>query len=299
MSPLLTLAWLLLQGGTALAAEPASLTAALEDARTNPEKPFELRVDCTDQDGRRSLQVIQGTVAVWGNERQLLLTDDDRGKLLDTLIDAGFAGFEARYGETRKAEKQEAPLRVSCRVRVVLDGLEKSSVQVMDGEQSDELLGLARDLLDLVEPLADAGVTADSIEDGLGKLAAGALAPEVLELRMVRLPDAGTDPGGWILRIAGGQVSHQPYTPGSVVGYTETRDLSAEEVRGIVAALRESEFSTLPINVRATGLIEIELGVLGRRKTVAGRPTFRAASTEAEARFKRLVEILAEVPAHP
>lgn len=296
MSPLLTLAWLLLQGANVHGAGSAALTAALKAARENPQTPFDLRVDCTDQDGRRSLRVIAGKVAVWDNESQLLLTDTQRGKLLDKLLGAQFSGFDARYGETPKTEKQEAPLRVSCRVLVAIDDLEKSSVQVMDGEQSEQLLGLARRLLDLVEPLASSGVRADSVEDGLEKLANGMLAPEVLEMRMVTLPDAGTGAPGSILRIDGGRISRQAYTPGETVGEVTSRDLSSTDLRLALDALQDANFPELPLNLSTDSFTEIEIGILGQRKTVVARSTFRPAAADQQDAFARMLAILGTLP---
>lgn len=299
MFPLLIFGWLMLQYSTALAIERDPLTAALEAARQNPQAPFELRVDCTDEEGRRSLRVIRGSVAVWGNERQLRLTDNERDRLLDTLLDADFAEFDARYGETRKAEKQEAPLRVSCRVLVALEGLEKSSVQIMDGKQSEKLLGLAQSLLDLIEPRAAAGIAADSVEDGLAKLASGTLAPEVLELRMVTLPDAGTDAAGSILRIEGGRISRQAYTPGRTVGDVRSSELSPADFCLVLDALQDAAFQELPINLAADSFTEIELGILGRRKTVVARSTFRPAAAGQQAAFTDMLALLGTLPTAP
>jgi hypothetical protein len=286
IASLAALACVVSPGPGPIAHTAAPLMAALEAAREDAGIPFRLRVDCTDRGRKRSLDVMRGFVAVWGNERQVILGDDDRDELLNALVDADFASFAPRYGETPKADRQEAPLRISCLVRVVVQDLEKTSVQILDGDQSDRLLGLARRLLDRIEPLAAAGVTAASLEDGLAKLADGTLAPEVLNLRLLTLPAADA---GQIFRIDGGRMSKQRYAPGKAVGTERTGDLAPCQLQDIVSALRGARFWELPVNLH-------EVRVLSRRKTVIARPGFTPASAERQAAFAGLVTRLAGQP---
>ncbi|MGB5337363.1 MAG: hypothetical protein WBN07_17220, partial [Woeseiaceae bacterium] len=196
--PLFSLVFLIMQGGPAPAATPEPLTAALTAARADSGVPFHLRVNCTERDSRRSLEVIRGSVAVWGNHWQVRLAAKDRAALIDMLLDADFAHFAPRYGEKPKADKQEAPLKVSCRIHVAVQEAKKTSIQLLDGEPSEQLLGLARQLLDRIEPLAADGVMAADLEDGLAKLADGALAPEVLRLRLLSLHESENGRAGSI-----------------------------------------------------------------------------------------------------
>lgn len=294
--PLTAVAWLIVQSGSAAAATQDSLAAALEAARADADIPFQLLVDCTDQDRKRSLRVIRGTVAVWGNERQVRLSTDHRNVLIDMLVDADFAGFAPRYGETPKADRQEAPLRVSCRIQVATQGLQKASVQVLDGEQSEQLLGLARRLLDSIEPLAADGVTAANLEDGLAKLAGGTLTPEVLGLRFVTLPETGGRGSGVILRIENGEISKQDYAPGKAIGPVRSRELAQCQLRDVVSALRRAQYWELPINVYADAVIELEVHVLSQRKSVIARPTFNRAPTEKQTAFADLLTRLTGQP---
>jgi hypothetical protein len=282
--------------GSASAAVRDSLTAALEAARADAAISFHLRVDCTDQGTKRSLEVIRGTVAVWSNELQLTLAAEDRSALIDLLLDHDFASFAPRYGENPKAEKQEAPLRVSCRIHLALQGVEKSSVQILDWEQSELLLGLARGVLNRIEPLAARGVAAAGLEDGLTKIADGVLAPEVLSLRLLTLPGAGGGQSGSILRIEGGQISRQAYVPGKTVGQIRTQDLAACQLRDIVSALRGAQFWALPINLHADAVAELEVSVLSQRKIVIARTGFKVAPEEKQAAFAGLLSRLMDQP---
>ena len=295
--PLAALALLVMQYALMPAAAAESLTAALTAARADAGIPLNLRVDCAEGASRRSLDVIRGDVAVWGNERQVRLAAKDRGALIELLIEADFEHFAPRYGERPKADKQEAPLKVSCRIHVALRGVEKSSVQLLDGEPSERLLGLARQLLDRIEPLAAGGVTAATLEDGLAKLADGALAAEIVELRLVTIPDAGNAKPGAILRIEGGQVSRQDYAPGTAIGAVRTEDLTECQLRDVISALYDARFWELPVNLRADTLTELEVRVLSQRKTVIARPSFKAAPPPQQAALAELLGQLADLPA--
>jgi hypothetical protein len=234
---------------------------------------------------------------VWGNERQVRLADKDRAALIDMLLDADFAHFAPRYGEKPKADKQAAPLKVSCRIHVAVQGAEKTSIQLLDGEPSEQLLGLARQLLDHVEPLAASGAMATTLEDGLRQLADGALAAELLDLRLVTIPDAGDDAAGAIVRIERGQISRQAYEPGKAVGAVQTQDLAQCQLREVISALHDTRLWELPINMYADAVTELEVRVLSQRKTVIARPTFKRASVKQQQAFAGLLSRIENPPA--
>jgi len=268
------------------------LNDVIESAVNDPNTSFQLDVYCTDVQSRRSLTIFHGTVGVWNGERQVRLHADDRRALLQLLHDAGFASFEARYGGQKKADKQEAPLRVTCRVYLELAGREKTSIQLLEGEQSSELIGLAGGLLDVVEPRAANGVVAATLDDGLAKIADGVLAPEIIELRLLQLPKDTTARPGSILRIRGGNISRQPYAPGKLVGEVDSSPLDACVTREVVAALIDARAWDLPRNLRREGTTELDVGVLGSRVSVLARSSFRNAEADAQARFERMIDRL-------
>ena len=288
MSPILLFALLMSPVSADLPADAKAFSRSLRAARDAPGIPLSLDVECTHGSGRRSIEVIRDHVAVWNGALQVRLDEADRASLIDLLIDADFASFEERYGDVRKPEKLEAPLRVSCRVHAEVDGVEKTSVQLFDGEQSAELLGLARALIDVVEPKAGEGESARSIEDGLAKIAAGKLAPELLDLRWLGLPDTGNGQKGFIVRISRGRIEFQPYTPGEAIGETASSALTAGRLDLLIRAFEKAEFWRLPLNLRADGLNEIELTILDQERTVIARPTFKAATPGQQAAFADL-----------
>ena len=273
------------------------MRGAIQGAIKDPDTPFQLEVFCTDVQSRRSLVVFRGTIGVWNGERQVRLDAGDRRALLQLLLDADFAGFEARYGGQNKADKQEAPLRAACRVRIAVAGIEKESTQMLDGEQSPELLGLATALLDLVEPRAIDGIAASNLENGLANLASRALAPELLELRLLRLYEDKSDPTGFILRIRGGQFSHQPYVPGELVGDIDSRPLDSCVLHQLVSALMEAQVWNVPRNLNYKGTTELEVAVLGFHYSVSARSSFRSADTAVQSRFQRLIDRIERIVA--
>lgn len=279
------------------AADGDGLNAAIENAANDANAPFQLGVFCTNAQSRRSLTVYRGTVGVWNGNRQVRLRADDRRDLLELLLDSSFADFDDRYGGQKKADKQEAPLRATCRVSITIAGIEKTSIQLRDGEQSPDLLELAAALLDRIEPLAEDSIAATSLEEGLVNLASGAIAPELLELRFLWLPKEKSAATGFILRIRGGEISRQRYAPGKLVGDIETQSLDGCMVRELINALSDAAVWDLPRNLSHEGTAELEVAVLNSRHTISARSSFRSAEGDIQARFERMIGRLEEIGA--
>lgn len=279
------------------AAEGGALSDAIENAVNDSNTPFQIDVFCTNAQSRRSLTVFRGAVGVWNGDRQVKLPADDRRALLQMLLDAGFADFDARYGEQKKADKQEAPLRAICRVSIAIAGIEKTSIQLRDGEQSPDLLGLAGDLLDRIEPRAAGGVVVTNLKDGLVNLAHGAIAPELLELRLLRLLEDKGVAAGFILRVRGSEMTRQPYVPGQLVGDIDTWSLDGCMVRELADILIKAGVWDLPRNVHHEGIAELEVAVLGSRYSLSARSSFRSAEGDIQARFERMIGRLEEIGA--
>jgi hypothetical protein len=270
------------------------MAAVLEAARGDEPPPFHLIVHRTDENGQRSFELFPSGVAVWNRRAQITLPPAVRASLLEILRKKKFADLAPSYGGKGKPGLEGAALRITCRVALELDGLEKTSVQQADGEQSAELAALADALLDRVEPLAVNGMTADDLEDGLRKLAGGDLAPEVFRLRFLWLPDDGD---GEILLMRDGLESRKAYAPGRHIGEETTSKLTSDRLTAVIKALLAADVASLPVNLWSDELVEIEVAVFGYRTTVIGRDFSRLASDEesdAGKRFARLVAFLHE-----
>lgn len=269
-------------GGT----DSQALQERIEGAASTRAHPFYLLVNCVDANGIRAAEVYRGQLGTWRSTRQFELPEVVRAGLLQTLANQRFADFAASYGGFDKPEKAEAPIRVACRIHLELDGLTKTSIQQVDGDQSQAFARLATDLLDALEPLGAIGTGVTDLEDALYGLADGRLAPEALELRFVELPvgrASGSADGsvGQILRIERAVLSRQAYLPGETLDEPVRRAFDACDAQGLYAALLAAAPWKLPINVRTTHQLDLELEMLGVKARVLGRPFDRSEANEA------------------
>jgi hypothetical protein len=251
------------------------LRQAIQTAKNQQDSPFTLDVRCTDAQVRRVLQVYSAGVGVWNRHTQISLPWPLRSRLLGLLLDYDFPAFSDRYGEKAKSGKMEGPLRVSCEINFAIGSLQKSSAQLSDGPQSANFTDLAKALLNEAEPLAGKGLTIKNLTDGLDKLASGILASQVFSLRYVEIPSPGSALDGVIVRIGDGQLTRQVYTPGRVMGEPISDKLTVGQFHTLVETLQAVGFSDLPINLYALNQIELEVQVLGQRKTIIARPFSR------------------------
>lgn len=253
----------------------AALSEAVASAARKRGHPFHLVVNCTNEAGIRAAEIYRGQVGVWRSESQFALPEVVRAGLLQTLANERFADFAATYGGFDKPDKAEAPIRVACRIQLRIDGVEKTSIQQVDGTQEPTLAQLATDLLDALEPLGPIGTRVEDLPDALAKLADGQLAPEVLTLRYTELPAKREGEAGQILRIEGGTLTRQRYAPGRGATPIRSRPLAACPVDELLAELLSAAPWELPINVATERQIDLELRVLDRKARVLGRPFAR------------------------
>lgn len=277
---------------------PEELAAALQRSSEIPETQFQLQVNCTDQKGIRSFELFEGGVTIWNRRAQVMLPAATRSALLKTLIDQDFPKFKTSYGGRERPAREAAAARISCRVWIRIEGLQKSSVQQAGGEQSTPITKLAADLLDQVEQFAQGGVTPDDLQDALDKLSDGQLAPQVLRLRFVDLPNTDSNKPGSILRLRGGNVSNQAYSPGRVIAEQIWEPLEQAQYQKLIAALQAAQPASLPGNLWSEDQLEFEIQVLGHKKVVLARPFARLDATRqgpAQQRFDTLLLVLREL----
>ena len=278
--------------------DSSGLAAALQRGSEIPESPFQLQVNCTDQKGIRSFELFAEGTTTWNGRSQIMLPAAARSSLLKTLIDHGFPEFETSYGGRERPTKTAAAARVSCRVWIRIEELQKSSVQQAGGEQSTPITKLAADLLDQVEQFAQGGVTPDDLQDALDKLSEGQLAPQVLRLRFVDLPDKATNKPGSILRLRGGNISSQAYSPGRIIAEQIWEPLKQAQYQKLITALQAAQPASLPSNLWSEDQLEFEIYVLGHKKVVLARPFTRldaAKQGPAQQRFDTLLLVLREL----
>lgn len=264
--------------------------------------------ECGDDGALTAVRIFGGGVGIWNRSRQFRLPEKRVTALLERFRKVGFSRFQELYGTI----EEEVPvpedvggsaLRVICRVELTVDGVTKQSGQLAEGPRSEELKDLAHTILDLGRGPGTSGTTAESLDDGLAKIAAGTLAPEVLRILLHRKPEAravAAGEAGFLLRIEGGQATVQPYT--GRYGDAEEIGLTGPELAELAADLAENRPGSLPVNLYANYYTDLVVEVLDRKREIQAR-TFTGVTPsthgEAQERFDRIYDRLAEVARGP
>lgn len=235
-----------------------------------------LVVECFDKDARRSLEVFGSGVAVWNNQRQFRLPVSDVSHLLGLLEKADFVGMEKQYGGRKSSGLEKPKPRgatvVTCQVRLNLDGLMKGSAQLLKGDQSEALKALAKDILDFRQEKGEQGVTAADLREGLEKLSAGELAPDVLTLILHRKPERpSTTTEGFLFRLSGSRVTTRTFD--SSEGYSETKEaeLTPAEFEELARVLANADPASLPDNLWADSYTDLSIELLDKKKSIQAR----------------------------
>ncbi|HEV8580937.1 MAG TPA: hypothetical protein VGX68_17865 [Thermoanaerobaculia bacterium] len=250
----------------------------------------DLRIDteCRTEDGYRSATVFGSGVGVWNRERQAVLPRDRVLSLLRELAAAGFPRMPETYGEAG----DEAEL--ICSVRLDLEGSVKQVHQLATGPQSRVLMGLARRILAAAEEAGRGGPQAASLGEGLGKIARGELAPELLLLHILRQSETSGSAAGWELGIEGGKATLQRL-PMAEDEAARTVHLGAAELAELAGQLAAARLEELPANLWAPEYTDFEVRVLNRHRSLQARQ-FAGLTPEthgeAQQRFDRLWQAL-------
>lgn len=282
--------------GTGSAAAPAAvpLTAALRQALSTG-RWEEMRIDaeCGRPDGSHPAVTVFGSgVGIWQRERQFGLTGGQVRELLVAFWNAGFAAMAEPHGGGAPAPGP--PATGACSVALRLDGVVKRVDQLATGPQSVELERLANALLGACEAPGRAGVAVASLTDGLRKVAAGKLAPEVLRVEIQRTGD-GPDATGWLLALEGGLLTSRGVQAAAGDGEPRQRRLSGDEVAAL-ARLFIDNAEGLPFNLYADQSIDLTIEVLNRKASIQARrlPGMTAETHGARQQsFDRVIEVLA------
>lgn len=243
---------------------------ALRTAMEDPQQAFSMQVECTNEQGIRSLHLYPEGVAIWNKKVQVAIDGKVRRHLLAELLKAGFPAFKPHYGGKENSGRIKAPNIVMCSIEVQTGGLKKASYQDVNGDRSVVFIGLAATLLDSIEPLAEKGVRADSMVDALSLLQQGRLAPQILVLRIMHLPADATQVGA-MLRIEAGQLSRRDYQPGVKVGDWVTASLAAPTFETVIQQLLEAAIWTLPAALPSEDTYQLNIAVLNHQLLIRSR----------------------------
>ncbi len=154
------------------------------------------------------------------------------------------------------------PVRLLGCVSVMVGGVGKQSQQLGGGEQSAALDALSRQLLELLAASASRSlVTADSLADGLVKVADGRLSPAAVSFLVQRIENEGTGPHGWILRVDG-LAAHVEPRSAQGLGPTVSLTLTPTEHAVLVRAFVDLRFADMPHNLWAPTYTDVVATVL-------------------------------------
>lgn len=278
--------------------DPARLEIVLQEASETAGSPYFLQVNCTDTKGIRSLELFPGGAAIWNRRSQITLPPSAQSLLLTTLVEQGFPALEESYGGQQQPGKSAAPVKIACRIHIEIQQMEKSTVQLAGGEQSATLLNLAAGLLDQAEEFVDSAVTPVSLQDALDKLHDGILSPKVFRLRFLELPVKGGEEPGTILRLAGGDLSIQAYSPGKLMAEPIVKTLGDSQIMRLITVMRSEELSSLPVNLWSDVTLELEVEVMKHKKVLLARRFSRledVTDERAQQRFEKLMLAIREL----
>jgi hypothetical protein len=293
------------------AAAPDPVTAALRQALASG-RWEEMRIDaeCRRPDGSYPAVTVFGSgVGLWQRERQFELTGSQVRELLVAFWNAGFAALGETQGGTAPAPATAPPPAtgaspapvvagaaaptLTCSVALQLGGVAKRVNQLATGRQSAELARLAGALLDACEAPGRAGATAASLTDGLRKVAAGELAPEVLRVDVQRTGE-GPDATGWLLALEGGVVTGRGFQATAGYGEPRQRRLSEDEVAALARLLIDNA-EGLPFNLYADQYTDLTIEVLNHKASIQAR-RFAGMTPEThgprQQSFDRVIEVL-------
>jgi hypothetical protein len=276
-----------------------ALRAALAENRWG-----DLRIDaeCRRPDGSYpSATVFASGVGIWNRERQLVLSRAAVRGLLEAFEANGFTALAENGGAASAPPSPPAAFAptLTCSVALHLGGTARRVNQLAQKERFDALERLAAVVLDTCEQAGRDGATAASLADGLRKVAAGELAPELLRIEAQRKGEE-PDATGWLLFLDGGTATVRDLQ--GAAGYGEPRELAltAAEIAALAGILAGGAggggVDGLPANLYAAEYTDLAVEVLNRRAAVQARRFAGLSPATHGARqqdFDRLLDALA------
>ena len=263
---------------------PNGITDALERRIAGKAGLAHVRVDVfwSPRGKVTAARVFGDGVGVWQREAQLALSKSQVLEILRAIQKARFGSMPDRFGEGKegeeneereKTDRNEGP-RLKGRLVVRAGSARKSTLQLVDGEQSEDFARLVEKILKVCEGPARKGVRAASMGEALRMVAAGKLSPEILEVAVQRRPDAksgGAAQAGWTLRLDGRRASEQEILEGKPPSPARTLALSESELRELATVLAASDPSSLPQSLYAASYTDVSVAILRYSRTIAGR----------------------------
>ncbi|HEV7239408.1 MAG TPA: hypothetical protein VGQ36_09220 [Thermoanaerobaculia bacterium] len=283
----------------------------LEDVRITAER--------TTDDRQGQHVVIYGDgVAVWNNKIQFRVDADTIKQMLGSFDAAAFetiptaspkgkflrrrAAIRAGAYEREAWESWEYELTRNDERETIRRSNERKGIEDKELEKEPALTTLVDSIIDTVVPIVEkGGTTAESLADGLKKVASGQLAPETLSVTMIVKPEPGRgeDSGGFLFRIDGATAIWSDFQ-GEQRGFADARKvkLSASRMRDLATRLSSFDPESMPINLYSPKYEEVTISVMNREKNIVARQfagLTPAKHGEAQTRFDAMMSWLSSI----
>ncbi|NOZ78757.1 MAG: hypothetical protein GXP48_06170 [Acidobacteria bacterium] len=261
----------------------AKMEAALATSIKEPTTFRGMRIDVQGflGGGLRSLSVYGRGFGVWNRGRQFKLTKDQIRSCLKVLEAYHFTSMPARIGAgelkeggTLQEKRGDNVTQMIRSVTLTVAGMSKTVEQDNEAPESKAFKKMVAAIVTVCRPAAAKGMTAKDLQDGLEKIASGALAPELLlvsinapELRSLKSQDGQ----GWKLTIANARLTAQRWTLRNGPAAPVRRWLSEEEIRSLAHVLATSHAASLPGNLDLPGYLQLSISVLNHGRTLMAR----------------------------
>lgn len=306
----------------------ASLLAAcatVPNANEQPRRPWHavplddvrIAADRATDDRKAQAVVIYGDgVAVWNNSVQFRV---DPGTIRQILASFDAAGFETIQNSPKgKVLRRRAAIRAGAYSHEAWESWEQELTRKDEQEtikrgrerrglppetpSEPPLTTLVDSIINTVAPIVEkGGTTADSLADGLKKIASGQLAPETLSLTMLVKPEPGRgeESGGFLFKIQEGTASWSDFQ-GEQRGFGTERNVKvpAARLRDLASRLASFDPESLPANLYSPKYQEVIIFVMSRQKSTLARP-FAGLTPEkhgeAQTRFDAMMTVLTSV----
>ena len=252
---------------------PANPLASLLDAVLSGKRSLDgVRMDVfwAGVKESRAMVLYGNGVGIWRGEEQIHLSQDQVKGLLKRFRDSGYVSMPARFGAVPTPENPD-PIPLCGSVSLGINGTIKTVNQAWEGKQSVPLTQLATTTLDMGEAASAAGVSIDSLADGLSKIADGTLAPETFSLQVNRVVQTtDLDPTGesWIIRVNGLTAESESFSAGGGFHPRSHVKLTLDQLTGLVKALLDGGVSTLPDRLFADHFTDLSVKVLDKKKNL-------------------------------
>jgi hypothetical protein len=213
------------------------------------------------------------TAGIWNRDTQITLSRAQTKAIFDRLERARFDRMPATYGGIAQRRTGvpavSRPEMMVGSVSVATAARSHAVTQLGEGEQSEELAAMAKDILAVCEAAAKNGVKARDLDDGLQKIQSKQLLPQTVRLLVHRLPEGGKGEA-FLMRLEGRAVTSQERTD---KGYGPMRrlDLADKDLADLLQVLIDNKAGELPINCWAEHYTDFVVGVLNHEKNMQAR----------------------------